>query len=65
MHMVVTTLDVLKDPHVEDNHEEGADLQMLVKRYEEENIGQELIDIGRKDEFFLVMVNMAEYISIE
>ena len=28
--MVVTTLDVLKEPHVEDNHEEGEDLQMLV-----------------------------------
>ena len=26
VHMVETTLDVLKEPHVEDNHEEGADL---------------------------------------
>ena len=43
VHMVVTTLDVLKEPHVEDNHEEGVDLQVLVKRYEEENIGQALI----------------------
>ena len=26
VHMVVTTLDVLNEPHVEDNHEKGADL---------------------------------------
>ena len=35
MHMIGTTLDVLKGPHVEDSHEEGEDLQMLVKIYEE------------------------------
>ena len=35
VHMVGTTLDVLKGPHVEDNHEEGAYLHMLVKNYEE------------------------------
>ena len=63
--MVVTTLDVLKEPHVEENHEEGVDLQMLVKRYEEENIGQALIDIERKDVVFLDMVNMYEDIRIE
>ena len=63
--MVVTTLDVLKEPHVEDNHEEGADLQMLVKRYEEENLGQALIEIERKDEVFLAMGNMPEDILIE
>ena len=65
VHMVVTTLDVLKEPHVEDNHEEGADLQMLVKRYEEENLGQALIEIERKDVVFLAMVNMSEDIPIE
>ena len=26
VHMVGTTWDVLKEPHVEDNHEEGVDL---------------------------------------
>ena len=48
MHMVVTSLDVLKEPHVEDNHEEGEDLQMLVKRYEEENLVQALIEIEKE-----------------
>ena len=65
MHMVGTTVDVLKGPHVEDNHEEGADLQVLVKIYEEESIVHALIDIGRKDEVFLAMENMAEDIPIE
>ena len=65
MKMVVTTLDVLKEPHVEENHEEGADLHMLVKRYEEENLGQALIENERKDEAFLYMGNMAEDIPIE
>ena len=65
VHMVVSNLDVLKEPRVEDNHEEGADLQMLVKRYEEENLVQALIEIERKDELFLAMVNIVEDISIE
>ena len=39
VNMVLTTFYVLKETHVEDNHEEGVDLQMLVKIYEEENIG--------------------------
>ena len=65
VHMVLTTLDVLKEPHVDDYHEEGVDLQMLVKRYEEENIGQALIEIERKDEVFLEMGNMPEEIPIE
>ena len=38
---------------------------MLMKSYDEENIGQALIDIERKDEVFLAMVNIAEYIPIE
>ena len=63
--MVVTNLDLLKEPHVEDNHEEGADLLMLVKRCEEENIGQALIEIERKDEVFLAMGKMVEDIPID
>ena len=39
VNMVVTTLDVLKETHAKDNHEEGADFQILVKRYKEENLG--------------------------
>ena len=38
---------------------------MLVKRLDEENIGQALIDIERKDEVFLAMGNMVEDIPIE
>ena len=46
-------LGIMDEPHVEDNHEEGADLHVLVKSYEEENIGQPLIEVERKDEVFL------------
>ena len=63
--MVGTTLYVLKEPHVEDNHEEGAYLQVLVKIYKEENIGQALIEIGRKDEVFLNRGNMDDEITGE
>ena len=38
---------------------------MLVKRYEEENLRQSLIEIERKGEVFLAMGNMAEDIPIE
>ena len=58
-------MDALKEPHVEDNRVEGADLQMLMKSYEEENIGQSLIEIERKDEVFLAMGNIPENIPIE
>ena len=63
--MVGGTLDVLEEPHVEGKHEEGAYLQMLGKSYDEENIGQLLIDIDRKDEEFLSMGNLSEDIPIE
>ena len=35
---------------------------MLVKSYEEENIGQALIDVERKDEAFLSTTNMVDHI---
>ena len=38
---------------------------MLVKRYEEENLGQALIEIERKDEVFLAMGKIPEDIPIE
>ena len=38
---------------------------MLVKIYEEENLGQALIEIERKDEVFLAMGNMADDIPNE
>ena len=58
-------MDVLEEPHVEDKHEEGADLHMLVKIYNEENIIQSLIDIERKDEELLSMGNINEGNPIE
>ena len=58
-------LGIMEQPHVEDNHEEGANLQVLVKNYEEENIGQALIKIGRKDKVLLDMGNMAKDIPSE
>ena len=51
-------LGIMEEPHVEDNHEGGVDLQMLVKRYEEENLVQAIIEIERKDEVLLAMENM-------
>ena len=47
------------------DHEMHLDLQVLMKSYEEENIGQSLIDIERKDEVFLAMGNMPKDIPIE
>ena len=32
-------LGIMEEPHAKDNHEEEADLQVLVKIYEAENIG--------------------------
>ena len=43
-------LVLMEEPHVEDSHKEGADLQVLVKRYKEDNFGQSLIKVERKDE---------------
>ena len=34
-----------------------------MKIYEEENLGQEIIDIERKDEVFLSFINMADHIQ--
>ena len=56
-------LGIMEEPHVEDNHEGGANLQVLVKIYEEENMGQELIEIERKDEVLLSFRNMADKIQ--
>ena len=47
---------------MEENHEERADLQVLVKIYEEENLGQALIENERKDEVLLSLINMADQI---
>ena len=54
-----SVLGIMEEPHVEDSHEGGADLQVLVKIYEEEKMGQALIEIERKDEVFLSFINMA------
>ena len=55
-------LGIMEEPHVEDNHEEGAYIQVLKKIYEEENIGQALIEVERKNEVFLSTTNMADHI---
>ena len=57
-----SVLGIMEEPHVEDSHEGGADLQVLVKIYKEENLGQALIDNERKDEVSLSLINMAEQI---
>ena len=62
MHMVGTTLDVLKGPHLEENHEERVDLQVLVKSYEEDNVDQELIEVERKDEVIFSTRKMVDHI---
>ena len=48
---------------MQDNHEGGAYLQVLVKIYEEENMGQALIEIERKDEVFFSFRNMVDHIQ--
>ena len=40
-------------------------MKILMKRYEEENLGHELIEIERRDELFLYMGKMDEDIPIE
>ena len=55
-------LGIIEELDVEDSHEGGADLQVLVKIYEEENLGQALIENERKDEVFLSLINMADQI---
>ena len=62
-YMEGSVLGIMEEPHVEDNREGGADLQVLVKIYEEENMGQALIEIERKDEVFLSFRNMADHIK--
>ena len=41
--MEENVLGIMEELHMEDSHEEGAYLQVLVKRYEEDNFGQVLI----------------------
>ena len=42
-------LGIMEEPHVEDRHEEGANLQVLVKIYEKDNVDQEPIEIEERD----------------
>ena len=50
-------LGLIEELHVEDSHEEGTDLQVLVKRYEEDNFGQALIEVERTDEVFTFLMD--------
>ena len=51
-----------EESHEMVDHEMHLDLQVLVKRNEEENIGQALIEVERKDEEFFYTKNMADHI---
>ena len=50
---------------MEESHEGRADLQVFVKMYEEENMGQALIEIERKDELFLSFRKMDNHIQYD
>ena len=60
-YMEGNVLGIMEEPHVEDSHEDGADLHVLVKSYEEENMEQAPIEIEDKDEIFLSIRNMVDY----
>ena len=45
------------------DHEMHLDLHVLVKSYEEENIGQALIEVERKDEVLFSTINMSNHIN--
>ena len=53
-------LGLMEEPHVEENHEEGADLQVFVKSHDEEYFGQAHVSIQNVIEELLAMGNMAE-----
>ena len=57
-HMEYDIVEVMKLPHVEDKHEEGADSQVPVKNHDEEDHRQALIEFENKDEGFLHMGEM-------
>ena len=58
-------LGIIEGPYVEDNHKEGADLQVFVKSHDEEYFGQAHVGIKNGIEEFLAMGNMAEDIPSE
>ena len=58
-------LGIMEGPHVEDNRDEGEDLQVFVKSHDEEYFGQAHVGIQNGVEELLSMKNMAEDIPIE
>ena len=56
---------LMEEPHLEDNHEEGAYLQVFVKSHDEEYFGQAHVGIHNGIEKFLFMGNMDEDITSE
>ena len=56
-------LGIMEEPHVEDNHEEGAYLQVFVKSHYEEYFGQAHVGIQNGIEEFLDMGNMSKDID--
>ena len=59
------SLGIMEGPHVKDNHEGGADLQVFVKSHDEEYFGQAPVGMQNGIEEFLGIGNMAEDISSE
>ena len=63
--MEENVLGIMEGPHVEDNHEGGAYLQVFMKIPDEDYFGQALVGMQNGIEEILAMGNMAEEISSE
>ena len=63
--MEESVLDIMEGTHGEDNHEDGAYLQVFVKSPDEDYFGQALVGMQNGIEEFLAMGNMAEDIPSE
>ena len=63
--MEENVLAIVEGPHVEDNHEGGADLQVFVKSLNEDYFGQALVGMQKGIKKLLAMRNMVEDISSE
>ena len=58
-------LGLMEEPHVEEIHEEGADLHVFLKSNNEEYFGQAHVGIQNDIEEFLAIINMVEDIPSE
>ena len=53
-------LSIMEKSHVEEGHEKRANLQMLGKSDEEDNMDQSPIKIEEKDEYLFSIINMVD-----